>query len=115
MSRNDGRKDWQFLCTVHGKDTKTCCTINYISHNVNSTITLLLNPSFFPDRFEIGDRPAKAFPKMIKYLYRTLAHIFFHHSNIFQTLEDKFKICECLTLYCKKFKIIKSNDFIIKL
>jgi hypothetical protein len=96
-------KDWQFLCTVHGKDTKNCCAIDYVSHNIGTTLQVLLNPSFYPDRFEIGDRPAKAFPKMIKYLCRTLAHIFFHHSNLFQTLEEKIKICERLTLYCKKF------------
>jgi predicted transcriptional regulator len=108
-------KDWQFLYTIHGKDTKNCCTIDYISHNVNSTITLLLIPSFHPDRFEINEHPAKAFPKMIKYLYRILAHIFFHHSNLFNSLDEKFKISERLTLYCKKFKIMESKDFIIKL
>jgi hypothetical protein len=48
-------KDWQFLCIHHGKDTKNCCAIDYVSHNIESTISLLLNPSFFPDRFEIGD------------------------------------------------------------
>jgi hypothetical protein len=83
--------DWQFLCTQHGKETKKCCAIDYVSHNIESTISILLNPSFFPDRFEIGDRPAKTFPKMIKYLYRTLAHIFFHHRNLFNTLEEKCK------------------------
>jgi hypothetical protein len=96
-------KDWQFLCIQHGKETKKCCTIDYVTHNVEATITLLLNPCFNPDRFEIDDCPTKAFPKMIKYLYRTtLAHIFFHHSNLFDLLEEKFKICEGLTLYCKK-------------
>jgi hypothetical protein len=50
---------------------------------------------------------------MIKYLYRTLAHIFFHHRKLFDTLEDKLKICECLTLYCKKFKIMENKELII--
>jgi hypothetical protein len=95
-------KDWQFLYTQHGKDTKNCCAIDYVSHNVEPTITLLLNPLYYPDRFEINDHPAKAFPKIIKYLYGTLAHIFFHHSNLFDSLEEKFKICERLTVYCKK-------------
>jgi hypothetical protein len=108
-------KDWQFLCTLYCKDTKNCCAIDYVSHNIGTTIKVLLNPSFYPDRFEIGNYQAKAFPRMIKYLYRTLAHIFFHHRNLFKTLEDKFKICERLTLYCKKFKIMESKDFIIKL
>jgi hypothetical protein len=107
-------KEWQFLCIQHGKYPKNCCGIDYISHNVNSTTTLLLNPSFYPDRFEIDDSPAKAFPKMIKYLCRALAHIFYH-TNLFDTLEEKVKICERLTLYCKKFKIMESKEFIIKL
>jgi hypothetical protein len=50
---------------------------------------------------------------MIKYLYRTLAHIFFHHTNLFNTLEEKFKICERLTLYCNKFKILQSKEIIV--
>jgi hypothetical protein len=108
-------KDWQFLCIQHGKETKKCCAIDYVSHKVVATMKVLLNPSFYPDRFEINDYTAKAFPKMIKYLYKTLAHIFFHRSNLFNTLEEKFKISERLTLYCKKFKIMKSKDFIIKL
>jgi hypothetical protein len=107
-------KKWQFLCIQHGKYMKKCCAIDYISHNVNTTVTVLLNPCFYPDSFEINDHPAKAFPKMIKYLYRTLAHIFFHHTNLFKTLEEKLKICECLTLCCKKFKITESKEFIIK-
>jgi hypothetical protein len=53
--------EWQFLCSEY-KETKHCCVPYYISHNVNTTISILLNPSFYPDRFEIGDYPAKSFP-----------------------------------------------------
>jgi hypothetical protein len=108
-------KEWQFLCIQHGKDPKKCCAIHYVSHNIEVSIKVLLNPLFYPDRFEINDHPAKAFPKMIKYLRRILAQIFFHHSKLFNTLEEKFKICERLTLFCKKFKILESKEFIIKL
>jgi hypothetical protein len=58
---------------------------------------VLLNPRFYPDIFKIDTHPAKAFPKIIKYLYRTPAYIFFHHSKLFNSLEDKIKICERLT------------------
>jgi hypothetical protein len=85
-------KDWEFLCVQHGKDMKKCCAIDYVSHNIETSMKILLNPSFYPDRFEIDDRPAKALPKMIKYFYRTLAHIFFYHNNLFNILEENFKI-----------------------
>jgi hypothetical protein len=52
---------------------------------------------------------------ILRTVYRTLTHIFFHHTNLFNTLEEKFKICERLTLYCKKFNILKTKEFIIKL
>jgi hypothetical protein len=106
-------KKWQFLCVQHGESLKKCCTIDYVSPNVETTIKLLLNPLFFPDRFEINDHVAKVFPKMIKYLYRTLVYIFFHQTNLFNTSKEKFKICQRLTLYCKKFKIMQSKEFII--
>jgi hypothetical protein len=32
-------KEWQFLCIQHGKDPKKCCAIDYVSHNVEATIT----------------------------------------------------------------------------
>jgi hypothetical protein len=68
-------KEYQFLCTQHGKNPKKCCATDYIFHNLEATMKVLLNPSFYPDRFEINDYTAKTFLKMIKYLYRTLAHI----------------------------------------
>jgi hypothetical protein len=71
----------------------------YISHNVPASIQVLLNLLYYPDRFEIGDYTAKTFPKMIKYLYRILAHIYFYHKFFFNKLEEKIKIYEHLTLY----------------
>jgi hypothetical protein len=71
--------------TYNFEETMDCCAIYYSSPNVGASILVLLNLNFYPDRLEIGGYPAKAFPKMIKYLYRLLVHIFFHHSNLFNT------------------------------
>jgi hypothetical protein len=37
--------EWKFLCTQHGKDPKNCCAIDYVSHNVEATMKVLLIPS----------------------------------------------------------------------
>jgi hypothetical protein len=84
---------WGFLYTKHGEKPKKCDVIDYIPYNVNTSIVVLLNLRFYSDRLEIDDHPAKSFPKMIKYLYRTRAHIFFYHRKLFNTLKEKLKIC----------------------
>jgi hypothetical protein len=86
------------------KTQKTAVQLTMFHTMLKHLKKILLNSCFYPDRFEIDDSLAKAFPKMIKYLYRTLAHTFFHHTNLFDSLEDKFKICERFTLYCKSLK-----------
>jgi hypothetical protein len=35
-------KEWQFLCTQHCKKLRKYYPIDYVSHNVNTTITILL-------------------------------------------------------------------------
>jgi hypothetical protein len=95
------------------QDVKHYCAIDYTSHNVKMTRQVLPNPILYADRLEICDNPPKAFSKMEKYFYRILAHIFFYHSNLFNILEEKFKIYERLSLYCKKLKILESKEYII--
>jgi hypothetical protein len=77
---------------------------------------LLTNPTFFPNRDKIGDYSTKAFPKIIRYLYRILAHIYYHHRKLFDSLKYRYRIAERLTLYFKRFKAIDYlKEYYIKL
>jgi hypothetical protein len=69
-------KKLEYLCTQHGKNTKKYCAINYVSHNVNTTIAVLLNPRFYLNRFEIGDNPELAFFKWPSAFTEYCTHIF---------------------------------------
>jgi hypothetical protein len=91
----------------HGsiKSNFNCCAIDYCIHTLDTAMPLLANPIFYPDRDNIKDHSAKALPTMVIYLYRMLAHIYYHHRKLFDSLEYKYRIGERLTLYCKKFNI----------
>jgi hypothetical protein len=36
---------------------------------------------------------------MMGYLYRMLAHTYYHHRKLFDSLEYRYRIGECLTLF----------------
>jgi hypothetical protein len=100
----------------HGKHNFNCCAIDYCIHTLDTTMPLLTHPTFYPDRDKIKDYSASALIKMVRYLYRMLAHIYFHHRKPFDSLEYRYRIGERLTVYCKKFNIIeKSKEYCIKI
>jgi hypothetical protein len=80
--------DWEYKCMNHGnlKYNFNCCAIDYCIHTLDTTMPLLTNPIFYPDRENIRDHSAKAFQATMRYLYRILAHIYFHHRKLFDSL-----------------------------
>jgi hypothetical protein len=93
-----------------------CCAIDYCIHTLNTNSVLLTSPIYFSDRDHIRDRSALAFPKMVRYIYRMLSHIYFHHRKLFDLLVKGYRIGERLTLYCKKFNIIDHpEEYCIKI
>jgi hypothetical protein len=55
-------------------------------------MTLLTNPAYFSDRENIRDNSALVFPRMMRYLYRMLTHIYYHHKKLFNSLEDRYRM-----------------------
>jgi MOB kinase activator 1 len=100
--------DWEYKCMNHGnpKFNPNCSAIDYYIHTLDTTMHLLTNPIFYPDRDNISGHSAKAFSVMVRYLYRMFGHIYYHHRKLFHSLEYKYRIAERLTLYCKKYNII---------
>jgi hypothetical protein len=110
--------DWDYKCMNHGggKYIFNCCAIDYCTHTLDTAIPLLTHPAFYPGRDKISDHSASALIKMVRYLYRMLAHIYFHHRKLFDSLEYRYRIVERLTLYCKKFNVIeKLKEYCIKI
>jgi hypothetical protein len=80
-------KDWQFKCMSHSNlKNITCTSIDYCAHTLDTSIPFLCNLSYFSDRENIIDHSALLFPKMMRYLYRMLAHIYYHHRKQFDSL-----------------------------
>jgi hypothetical protein len=110
-------KEWKFKYISHGSKVNIICsTIDFTLHTLDTDMRLLSNPSFFSTRNKIRDYSVSALVKMVRYLYRMLAHTFFHHKKLFDLLEDRYSIGERLTFYCKKFKIIDNpKEYCIKI
>jgi hypothetical protein len=109
-------KDWEFKCMSHGKLNLNCSAIDYCLPTLETNVCLLSNPTFFPDRDKITDYSTQPFKKMVRYIYRMLAHILFHHRKLFDLLEDRYRIGERLTLYCRKFNVIVDpEEYCIKI
>jgi hypothetical protein len=107
--------DWEYICINHGKHNPNCCAIDYCIHTLDTNTSLLTHPAFYPDKNKISDSSALALIKMVRYLYRMLAHIYFHHRKLYDSLEYRYSIGERLTLYCKKFNVIeKPKEYCIK-
>jgi 2-hydroxy-3-keto-5-methylthiopentenyl-1-phosphate phosphatase len=96
-------KDWEFKCMSHGtKATIISSTFDYSVHIRHNT-TLLTNTASFPDRNNIRNHSAQAFPRIVRYFYRILSHIWYHHRNLFDLLKYRYRISERLTKKCKIF------------
>jgi hypothetical protein len=70
---------------------------------------LLFNPIFFSDRNNISDYSASALIKIVRNIYRILVHILYHNWKLYNSLEDRYRIGERLSLWCKRFNIIDNE------
>jgi hypothetical protein len=107
----------EYVCMNYGggKHNFNCCAIDYCIHTLDTNSVLLTHPAYFSNRDKISGHSASVLIKMVRYLYRMLAHIYFHHRKLFDSLEYGYRIGGCLTLYCKKFNIIdKPKEYCIK-
>jgi hypothetical protein len=84
-SKMTAGKNWEYKCMSHGKHNFNCCAIDHYTHTLDTAIPLLTHPDFYPDRDKISDHSASALIKMVRYLYRMLAHIHFHHTKLIKT------------------------------
>jgi hypothetical protein len=95
-------KDWECKCMNHGSmKNLNCCSLDYCIHTLDTNSVLLTSPIYFSDRHHIRDHSTQAFPAIIRYIYRMLAHIYYHHRKLFDLLEYRYRIGERLILYCK--------------
>jgi hypothetical protein len=107
-------KDWEFWCMVHGnKNGFDCCAVDYSKHNLETFQNLLTDPSFYPDRTNIKGKDPLAFPQIFKNSHRIIAHTY-HHKDIFNKYEEKYRLNEKFLLFCKKYNLIDKKDIYIK-
>jgi hypothetical protein len=69
-------KDWEYECMSHSKLKLDCSAVYYRLDTLDTTMTLLTNPAYFSDRENIRNHSPKAFPRMMRNLYRMLDYVY---------------------------------------
>jgi hypothetical protein len=55
-----------------------------------------------------------AFPQTFKNINRIIAYTYYKYKDVFIQYEEKYRLNERYTLFCKKFNILEKKDFVIK-
>jgi hypothetical protein len=108
-------ENWEFRCMVQvNKNGFDCFAVDYCKHNLEMFQTILTNPSFYPNRSDITGKGPSSFPKMLKNMYRIIAHTNYHHKDLFNKYEEKYRLNERFLLFCRKYNLINKKDIYIK-
>jgi hypothetical protein len=82
-SNMTAEKNWEYNFMNYGKQNLNYCAIYCCLHTLDTTMILLTNPTHFSNRENIREYSALVFPRMMRYLCRILAHIYYHHRKQF--------------------------------
>jgi len=107
--------EWIFLCAAHESQTRECCAIDYILHNLDSASALLNSPKHFPSRVTVSASSIKLFQNIARRLYRMFAHPFYHHQTVFFKFEDNTKLCTRFVHFVLSFNIMAPSMMILPL
>eukprot|EP01083_Nonionella_stella_P146700 461731_1 len=103
---------WEFLCATHPQPQE-CCAIDYIQHTLNGFSATVNNLELFPSRIRVPERSCQQFGSMARRLYRTFAHAYFEHREIFDQFENDTFLCSRFVKFCIMFQLMPKNSFII--
>lgn len=98
--------DWIFMCSTHKKGEKECCAIDYMTHNLDYSTSMLLNVKHFSSRVSIPDSAIKNINSLVRRLYRLFSHCYYHHNEIFMEFENEMSLCARYTEFAKRFDLM---------
>ncbi|GAA5902792.1 uncharacterized protein JCM6883_007245 [Sporobolomyces salmoneus] len=115
-------QDWMYLCVAHETPpSKPCSALSYISHVLEGSSSLLTSTKYFPSRVTLSSNNQEEEEKMKKLvgtisrrLYRCFAHMYFHHSKLFEELENETWLFRRFVKLNERFGMISNpNDLIV--
>jgi hypothetical protein len=103
--------EWQYLCAAH-KRPQECAAIRYVLHTVDSSTTLLTS-SLRSTSAADPIPQIKHFPSLVRRLYRILAHVYFHHQQVFYELENETHLCARFSYFAIKFDLMQQGALLV--
>lgn len=75
-----GSKDSEYRCAAH-KAPMDCSAIDYMTHNLDQSTSILLNIKNYANRASISE--TKHLDTIVRRLYRLFSHTYHFHEEIF--------------------------------
>jgi len=106
--------EWQYLCAAHRK-TQDCAAIDYMSHTIDGSISLLTSAKHFGTRGSIPHDSGKYFQSMARRLYRIFAHVYYHHRDVFDRVEASSNLCVRFSHFVMRFQLMSPSMLLVPL
>ncbi|GAA5973005.1 hypothetical protein JCM21900_000671 [Sporobolomyces salmonicolor] len=108
--------DWWYVCAAHTAPPRAgCSAIDYCSHASDGASALLTSPRYFPSRISIvGAESRGLLHAVARRLYRSLAHAFFHHHDVFAELESETSLLRRFMALNDRFGLMDEGMLVIR-
>eukprot|EP00899_Mesostigma_viride_P003802 jgi/Mesvir1/13422/Mv16500-RA.1 len=104
--------EWTFLCAAH-RLPQECCAIDYIQHTVEGAAAVLTSEKLVTAEDSPAGSLNKVLQSLARRLHRVLAHVFFHHRELFDEFERETFLCERFLYFVKTYKLVPKDLLII--
>ncbi|GAA5939930.1 hypothetical protein JCM1841_004114 [Sporobolomyces salmonicolor] len=107
--------DWLYICAAHAAPPCAgCSAIDYCSHASDGASALLTSPRYFPSRISIvGAASRGRLHAVARRLYRSFAHAFFHHHDVFAELESETSLLRRFMALNDRFELMDEDMLVI--
>ncbi|GAA5883490.1 hypothetical protein JCM1840_003192, partial [Sporobolomyces johnsonii] len=107
-------EDWLYICAAHTTPPRAgCCAIDYCIHVSDGASALLTSPRYFPSRISIGAASRGLLQAVARRLYRSFAHAFFHHHDVFAELESETSLLRRFMALNDRFGLMDDDMLVI--
>ncbi|CEQ40136.1 SPOSA6832_01708, partial [Sporobolomyces salmonicolor] len=105
----------RYICAAHAAPPCAgCSAIDYCSHASDGASALLTSPRYFPSRISIvGAASRGRLHAVARRLYRSFAHAFFHHHDVFAELESETSLLRRFMALNDRFGLMDEDMLVI--
>ncbi|GAA6003560.1 uncharacterized protein JCM10292_000416 [Rhodotorula paludigena] len=106
---------WAFVCAAHAdpQPDPPCSAIDYIVHTSEGAQALLTSARYFPSRLGVDERGRRLLSAVARRLYRSFAHAYYHHHDLFVALESETSLVRRFGALNRRFALVEEEMLVI--